>query len=89
MTIIKKQESLQADVRQNLSLNATSAASARPAPGELKVKEQDFGFKYIPHSWLQDTELDAGARLWLDALHAGARKGYMRARAHCLYGRAV
>ena len=68
MTIIKKQESLQADVRQNLSLNATSAASARPAPGELKVKEQDFGFKYIPHSWLQDTELDAGARLWLDAL---------------------
>ena len=28
------------------------------SPGELKEKEQDFGFKWDPDSWLQDTELD-------------------------------
>ena len=26
-------------------------------PWELNAKEQDFGFKWIPDSWLQDTEL--------------------------------
>ena len=30
-------------------------------PGELGLKEQDFGYKYNPHSWLQDPGLDVQA----------------------------
>ena len=46
-------------------------------PGELKVKEQDFGFKYIPHSWLQDTELDVRPMrvLAFDWMHCWCEKG--------------
>ena len=44
---------------------------------ELKVKEQDFGFKYIPHSWLQDTELDVRPMrvLAFDWMHCWCEKG--------------
>ena len=31
-------------------------------PGELKVKQQDFGFKWNPCSWLQDNGLNVQAK---------------------------
>ena len=30
-------------------------------PGQFHLKEQDFGYKYSPHSWLQDPRLDVQA----------------------------
>ena len=46
-------------------------------PGELKANEQDFGFKWAPHSWLQDTELDVRPMrvLAFDWMHCWCEKG--------------
>ena len=46
-------------------------------PKELFAKEQDFGFKYIPHSWLQDTVLDVRPMrvLAFDWMHCWCEKG--------------
>ena len=50
---------------------------AQHRPGELNVKEQDFGFKYNPHSLLQDKDLNVRLMriLAFDWMHCWCEKG--------------
>ena len=47
------------------------------SPAELATKQQDFGFKYNPHSWLQDEGLDVKAMdvLAWDVMHCWCQGG--------------
>lgn len=46
-------------------------------PTELKDKQQELGFKYNPHSWLQDEELDVQAMdlIAFDVMHCWCQGG--------------
>ena len=46
-------------------------------PRDLKEKEQDFGFRYYPHSWLQDSTLNVQAMrvLAFGWMHCWREKG--------------
>ena len=60
-------------------------------PTELKVKEQDFGFKWNPHSWLQDPGLNVPAMqvLAFDWMHCWCENGVWELELGGLPGRAV
>ena len=53
------------------------ALALHHSPEELKVKEQDFGFKWNQHSWLQDLGLNVQAMqvLTFDFMHCWCENG--------------